>query len=117
MRPLALILALCACGDPLEVDPQPDGGREPPETGPIQWVERGTYDLEWEPVAPASHVGCTSMELHAERVDFTGQGCIAPDEEIAPRENCACSSDWCLCPNVGALYAEIAGVPVRAYLR
>ncbi len=115
MRILLVFLAACSVSDPPVFD-GPDSG-PPPPTGPVQWVEDGEYELEWAGEPPAAFATCDELHVLAvgeTAVEFAGPEC-ALEFTVAWRGNCLCTPDWCVCPNVGSLYAEIGGVPVRAY--
>jgi hypothetical protein len=116
MKLLALLLVAAACSPAAEPQLAEVDGGPPPPSGPIQWVEDGAYDLTWTPAPPAAFAACDQLSILVEgelAVEFTGPAC-ALSFDVAWRGNCVCTLEWCLCPNVASLYAEIDGAELRA---
>lgn len=112
-EPVRLLLLLVAACSPAEALPGFDAEPEQPDSGPVVWVEDGSYSLDWDDEPPATFEACDSMSILGTEVEFLGQGCQLRVEHRW-RHNCLCTDDWCFCPHVGSLYAEIDGVPLRA---
>jgi hypothetical protein len=114
----ALLLLIAACGVP-EPPALPDGAQPSPDAPLVQFVEDGSYELAWASTEPAEFATCAELHVLAVGellVEFSGSEC-GLSFDVQWRGNCVCTNDWCFCPNVRSLYAEIGGVPVRAYRR
>lgn len=114
----AAVMLLAACGD--DISPGGVDASPPPRpVGPyIQPVEDGTYDAMWMVGSAGPWLDCSQLVLEdgGRRLTWEGTGDRCQDRLSGTLHDayCACypspiagARDWCLCPNVHSLHADL----------
>lgn len=118
---LLTLLTLAACGGP-EPTVRPDADPDQPEPAEgIQFIQDGSWAVEWEGEAPWTVHDKLSLDDGGTRLTWEGGEELLGEQ----RDFCRCfphwlqgERDWCLCPSIESITADIrTGGDVVASLR